>query len=98
MMLSENMSNGDFEGFGIAVLEANALGLPAIGSKKSGIADAIKDGFNGKLVSPHNPFEIKEAVLEILNDYEKFSIQAKQWALQFQWEYIIPKYINVLEE
>ncbi|HQV36233.1 MAG: glycosyltransferase family 4 protein [Flavobacterium sp.] len=98
MMLSENLSNGDFEGFGIAVLEANALGLPAIGSKNSGIADAIKDGFNGKLVSPQNPVEIKEAILEILNNYNSYSIQAKQWALQSKWEYIIPKYINVLEE
>lgn len=98
MMLSENLSNGDFEGFGIAVLEANALGLPAIGSKNSGIADAIKDGFNGKLVSPHNPVEVKEAILEILNSYEKYSNQAKQWALQCQWEYIIPLYINVIEE
>jgi len=98
MMLSENMSNGDFEGFGIAVLEANALGLPAIGSKNSGIADAIKDGLNGKLVSPHNPIEIKEAILEILNNYNNYSNQAKQWALQCQWEYIIPKYINVIEE
>src|SRR5690606_30446644 len=58
-MLSDHLSNGDVEGFGIAVLEANHLGLPAIGSKDSGIADAIRDGFSGKLVDPHNPEEIR---------------------------------------
>src|SRR5690606_1812969 len=40
IMLSEKIGN-DFEGFGIAIIEANALALPAIGSKNSGIEDAI---------------------------------------------------------
>ena len=42
-MLSDHLKNGDVEGFGIAILEANSLGLPAIGSLNSGMADAIKE-------------------------------------------------------
>src|SRR6202008_4276013 len=42
IMLSEQSASGDVEGFGIAILEANIMGVPAIGSKNSGIEDAIQ--------------------------------------------------------
>lgn len=96
-MLSDHLSNGDVEGFGIAVLEANHLGLPAIGSKNSGIADAIKDGISGKLVDPHNPTEITLALTEIINNYEHYSKNAAEWSKNFGWEKIITKYIEVIE-
>lgn len=97
-MLSDYLPNGDVEGFGIAVLEANHLGLPAIGSKNSGIADAIKDGFSGKLVNPHNPEEITQALTEIVNDYNRYSAQAKEWSENFRWENIIKAYLEVIEQ
>lgn len=96
-MLSDHLSNGDVEGFGIAVLEANHLGLPAIGSKNSGIADAIKDGYSGRLVHPHNPQEIAQAFSEIMNNYEYYSKNATEWSKNFEWEIIITKYIEVIE-
>lgn len=92
VMLSQIVNN-DFEGFGIAVLEANHLGLPAIGSKNSGIADAIKDGFSGILVNPENPTEIVNALSEILNNYDVYSENALQWSKKFDWDNIIKKYI-----
>ncbi|GGD15096.1 glycosyltransferase family 4 protein [Flavobacterium orientale] len=97
IMLSEHLANGDFEGFGIAVLEANALGLPAIGSVNSGIADAIQEGYSGKLVDPHDPIAIKAALIEIYADYETYSSQAKVWSQQFQWKDIIEKYTTIIE-
>jgi len=97
MMLSEHLANGDFEGFGIAVLEANALGVPAIGSINSGIADAIQEGYNGKLVDPHDPIAIKAALIEIYADYDTYSNQAKAWAKQFQWKDIVEKYSTIME-
>ncbi|WP_291114654.1 glycosyltransferase family 4 protein [Flavobacterium sp. UBA6135] len=97
IMLSEHLANGDFEGFGIAVLEANALGLPAIGSINSGIADAIQEGYSGKLVDPHDPIAIKAALIEIYADYETYSSQARVWAQQFQWKDIIEKYTTIME-
>jgi len=97
-MLSDHLSNGDVEGFGIAVLEANHIGLPAIGSKNSGIADAIKDGFSGKLVDPSNPKEIMFALTEIINDYDLYSVRAKKWSENFHWVKIIKKYLEIIEK
>src|SRR5690606_11393034 len=51
VMLSTESPTGDVEGFGIAILEANALGIPAIGSKGCGIEDAIQEGISGFLVA-----------------------------------------------
>lgn len=96
-MLSDILPNGDVEGFGIAVLEANDYYIPAIGSKNSGIADAIKDGYSGKLVDPHNPQEILRALDCILEDYETYSNQAKKWSEKFYWENIIQEYLKEIE-
>lgn len=97
-MLSDHLKNGDVEGFGIAVLEANSLGLPAIGSKNTGIADAIKDGFSGKLVHPHDSESIVSAFETIMLDYEAYSGQAKIWSQQFDWSIIIQQYLAILDK
>jgi phosphatidylinositol alpha-1,6-mannosyltransferase len=96
-MLSDNLKNGDVEGFGIAVLEANSFGLPAIGSKESGIADAIKPNFSGELVNQKNPEEVVMAVEKIMNNYELYSKNAMQWAKEFDWNIVVKKYLKVIE-
>jgi phosphatidylinositol alpha-1,6-mannosyltransferase len=97
ILLSESQSSGDFEGFGIAVLEANYFGLPAIGSFKSGLEDSIKYGYSGILVDPKNTGEIIEALKKISADYVKFSEGAKDWAAQHHWSNIIKRYSKEIE-
>lgn len=96
MMLSDVLPDGDVEGFGIAVLEANQLGLPAIGSCNSGIADAIKNDYSGQLVDPHNPEEIKKALHKILADYENYASHAEEWARHFDWDIVGKKYMEII--
>lgn len=96
MMLSDHLPDGDVEGFGIAVLEANQLGLPAIGSCNSGIADAIKNGYSGQLVNPHDAEEIGNALHKILTDYENYASNAKEWAKRFDWDIVGKKYIEII--
>ncbi|WP_240673179.1 glycosyltransferase family 4 protein [Aequorivita ciconiae] len=97
VMLSESTKKGDVEGFGIAILEANALGIPAIGSKGCGIEDAISDGFSGKLVDNKAPEELLGILKEILDNYEGYSKQAKIWSENFSWDGIINRYLDILE-
>ena len=77
LMLSNHTQCGDFEGFGIAILEANAFGVPAVGSRDSGIADAIDDHKTGILVDPKNKIEIAAAVKEIMQNYSYFLTMQK---------------------
>lgn len=98
VMLSEKTQAGDVEGFGIAILEANALGIPAIGSLGCGIEDAIKDGASGKLIHNKDPKQFAEALGEILNNYGIYSKQAKIWSQDFTWEKIMDLYLAILIE
>lgn len=97
-MLSEVQDSGDTEGFGIAIIEGNSLGLPAIGSRGCGIEDAIAHGRSGLHVDNHDPHEIAEAIKSIYSDYERFSKNAEDWAGKHTWEEIIQRYIAVFNE
>lgn len=92
IMLSENQSNGDVEGFGIAILEANAFGIPAIGAKGCGIEDAISSQ-SGLLVDGDDPEEIAKAVSSILQNYDSFSQGARKWAEKHNWDGLIKQII-----
>ncbi|MEO7282159.1 glycosyltransferase family 4 protein [Gelidibacter sp.] len=93
VMLSVESSTGDVEGFGIAILEANALGIPAIGSKGCGIADAIKDGVSGFLVDVQDVAAFGSSLNTLLNEQDKFKAQAKAWAAQHDWNQIVKRYL-----
>lgn len=59
---------GDFEGFGITYLEANASGRPVIGGRSGGVADAVEDGTSGFLVDPESPSDIATITSRLLSD------------------------------
>ncbi|MDA8995022.1 glycosyltransferase family 4 protein [Schleiferiaceae bacterium] len=91
VMLSENQNNGDVEGFGIAILEANYFGLPALGAKYCGIEDAVSSE-NGILVDGNNFSDIVEGVNYILQNYSDLSSSSRKWAKTFRWTEIIKKF------
>ncbi|MBC8345266.1 MAG: glycosyltransferase family 4 protein [Candidatus Marinimicrobia bacterium] len=64
---------GDSEGFGITFLEANACGIPVIGSRAGGISNAIKHKVNGLMVSPNRPDETANAILNLFNDISLYN-------------------------
>jgi phosphatidyl-myo-inositol dimannoside synthase len=91
-MLSENQANGEVEGFGIAILEANIMGLPAVGSKGCGIEDAIKDGYNGYLTDPHDSAAILKSINSILHsDPAARKKNCKEWANKHDWNLLAQK-------
>ena len=56
------------EGFGSAVIEAAAAGLPAIGTRIYGIVDAIEDGVTGLLVPPGDTAALAAAMQRLASD------------------------------
>ncbi|WP_452226404.1 glycosyltransferase family 4 protein [Lacinutrix cladophorae] len=96
VMLSTESKTGDVEGFGIAILEANALGIPAIGSVNCGIEDAIKPNVSGILIDGSNAEQFLQAIATILNSKASFSTEAREWAIQHDWSNVIQQYIALL--
>lgn len=56
------------EGFGSVVIEAAAAGLPAVGSRIYGVADAIVDGKTGLLFEAGNVDELAARLRQLLAD------------------------------
>ncbi len=96
IMLSGHTASGDLEGFGIALLEANALGKPVIAARTGGIPDAVLDHRSGILVNAEDIDQLCAALKEILENYTAYSTHAKEWAATHDWNIIIRQYINVL--
>jgi glycosyltransferase involved in cell wall biosynthesis len=56
------------ETFPLSLLEAMALGLPAIGSRWYGIPDVIGDDGAGRVVEPEDPAGLAEAIAALADD------------------------------
>lgn len=56
------------EGFGSVIIEAAAVGLPAIGSKIYGITDAIEENITGLLHEPADVESLFEKMLQLTDD------------------------------
>ena len=56
------------EGFGVALAEASACGLPVIAGQSGGLAEAIKDGDTGFVVEPTDVDAVTVALQRLLAD------------------------------
>ena len=93
MMLSENQPDGDVEGFGIAILEANIYGLPVIGAIGCGIEDAVSPGINGELVDGDDAESITNAVKKVLEQTKEYSRGIKEWVRRHDWSILIDDFL-----
>jgi glycosyltransferase involved in cell wall biosynthesis len=78
-----------FEGFGLVHLEANALGVPAIGSRECGNEDAIKDDYSGFLVEQNNVEHLSAAMARLLgptDEWDRMSKNAVEFARAMSWD------------
>lgn len=58
------------QGFGVIMLEAMALGRPAIASGVGGVLSILEDGVNGFVVPPSDSRALADRMLELLKDKE----------------------------
>jgi phosphatidylinositol alpha-1,6-mannosyltransferase len=91
---------GDFEGLGLVLLEAQSYGKPVIGSKSGGIPEAFLNGKTGLLVSPKNSHEIRDAILKMKNNPQLYASMSSQTGAflekEFGQENTIKKYLKLL--
>lgn len=69
-LLPNRVVNGDFEGFGLVFLEANACGTAVIGGRDGGSADAIVNGETGLLVDGQSVGEIRDAIESLVGCFD----------------------------
>ena len=67
-LLAESPTSDDVEGFGVALLEAAATGLPTLATRSGGVPEAVADGETGLLVEPNDPPAAAAAIARLLDD------------------------------
>jgi len=65
---SVTAGSGDSEGLPTVAVEAMAEGVPVIGSREPGIAEAVEDGRTGLLVPASDPRALAHAIKRLLDD------------------------------
>jgi colanic acid/amylovoran biosynthesis glycosyltransferase len=65
---SVRAENGDSEGLGIVNLEAQASGIPVVGTAHGGIPEAVVHGVTGLLSAEHNPAALAANIIALLDD------------------------------
>ena len=71
------------------MVEANACGVPVVGSDSPGLRDSVRDGETGFLVPPGDAEAFARRSLEILRDEAlraRMSAAALAWAGSLTWE------------
>jgi len=79
IMLSKSFGH-HFEGFGLVFLEANIRGIPVIGSKDSGCAEAIQEGNSGYATDPMEPDQVARRMRKIVEEDCIRSEDCRRWA------------------
>lgn len=89
-----------FEGFGLVYLEAGAYGLPVIGTRTGGVADAVRDHETGFLADPGDVEGIAQALLRLLSDPDlarRMGCANRAWAEALTWKKCAERYLTVYQ-
>jgi len=82
---SVTLDNGHAEAFGIANLEAQAVGTPVVAFRSGGVGEAVEEGRTGLLAEERDVATMAEAVAALLSDDDRwraFHRRAPEWVAE----------------
>ncbi|HEY5592056.1 MAG TPA: glycosyltransferase family 4 protein [Paludibacter sp.] len=95
----EDSDSNSVEGFGLVFLEAQACGIPAIGTRAGGIPSAIKEENGGWLIK--NKDDLSKLFINLINDQSICEQMGRKARLRVErettWNIYINKLIKYLE-
>lgn len=89
------------EGWGINVIEANAVGTPSVAYNVGGLRDSIQQEKTGILTRENTMQHLVEEVSRLITDkrlYDFLSKNAKRWSYTFSWGKSSIKSLNFLKK
>lgn len=101
VMTSRQLADGDYEGYGIAVIEAALCGKAAVVSDNSGLAEAVDDGQTGLLVKQNDSEAVAEAICRLIEDPQELNTLSKNAlskASKQTWSKISAVYLDIFAE
>ena len=77
------------EGWGLTVIESNAVGTPVVATDAPGLRDAVRDGKTGFLVPDGDVDGFADRIATLLADDDlarTMAAAAREWSLGFDWD------------
>lgn len=87
-----------YEGFGLVLLEAMAVGTPVIATRVGGVPEVVEDGVTGLLVPPADPGKLAKAILRLERDAELAETLVKGASLRLQSNFDLPRLVDTFEQ
>lgn len=88
------------EGWGLSVIEANAMGVPVIASDSPGLRESVRDGETGFLVPHGDVRALAGRLASLLSDDELWGRMGQagiRWASRFDWDRMTDETEQLLE-
>lgn len=88
------------EGWGLNVIEANAMGTPAVVYPVAGLIESTLDDQTGMVTAEERPEAVAEALAGLARDpdrYERYRRAAWERAKSFHWSQVLPPACDFLE-
>jgi glycosyltransferase involved in cell wall biosynthesis len=79
----------DTEGIPGVVLEAGLLGLPVVATEVGGVPECIREGETGVLMDPEDECGLANAVVDLLQDHQRWSRLSNSARVWIQREFTI---------
>src|SRR5699024_1507257 len=86
------------ETFGLVYAEAMSTGTPVIYTKGEGFDGVFRNGEVGYAVNPDEKNEISQAILNIKENYDEISKNAKEGSKRFNWPDIVRLYHTIYDK
>jgi glycosyltransferase involved in cell wall biosynthesis len=86
------------EGFGLAIAEAMAMGLPVVASRVGGIPEVVEDGRTGILVPPSDSRMAAAAVIDLLSDRSRMAGMGRAGRQRILTQFSMERHVAGLEK
>jgi phosphatidylinositol alpha-1,6-mannosyltransferase len=96
----EDRGQAEVEGFGLAFLEAQACGIPVVGTRTGGISDAVAEGQGGWLIDQDNTGALAAILADLVEtpaEFERMGRIARERVEQeCTWDHYIDRFIQAV--
>ncbi len=95
---SVTLANGHAEAFGLANLEAEAVGTPVVAFRSGGVGEAIEDGATGFLVAERDITGMADAIGKLLTNPELWASFSRRAPVMVSTRFDITRQTGLLED
>jgi glycosyltransferase involved in cell wall biosynthesis len=88
------------EGWGLTVIESNALGTPVVATDAPGLRDSVRHGETGLLVPDGNVPAFAREIRRLIEDdalWDRLSVAGLDWSKRFDWDAAAADMAEVIE-